>query len=223
MPPRPRGACPDQPATRPNTAEGRLLPSPGAGPRGVTAPAGSIGRPQSPDDVLALDGCRVGGSRRAQPRYQRSPCRAAGTAGCTAGIVRSAPGPGRGAGGGHPGSHLGGDRARTWPARCRHRRGPGLQRVQPGRPDRAGRGCRRGHQTASRPAAGPLSLSVPPAGISAATTQRHIQRLLPESRMPSATTRAITGRLVSFPSIRAPRVASKTGLSVAHVRGYLAA
>ena len=73
------------------------------------------------------------------------------------------------------------------------------------------------------PAAGPLSLSVPPAGISAATTQRHIQRLLPESRMPSATSRAITGRLVSFPSIRAPRVASKTGLSVAHVRGYLAA
>ena len=106
------------------------------------------GRPLAPDDVLAVGGGRVRGRRRAQPGRQRHPGRPAGTGGRTARPVRSAPGPGRGAGGGHPGSHLGGDRAGPRPARCRHRRGPGLQRVQPGGPDRARRRGRRGHQTA---------------------------------------------------------------------------
>jgi hypothetical protein len=42
-------------------------------------------------------------------------------------------------------------------------------------------------------------------------------------RRPSARSSAIIGRLVPSLSIRAPRVASKTGFSVAHARGWLAA
>src|SRR5271165_1906125 len=61
-------------------------------PAGLPPRLDPSGRAAAPDDVLALGGGRVRGSRRAQPRRQRGPGRAARTAGRPARPVRSAPG-----------------------------------------------------------------------------------------------------------------------------------